>query len=186
MDAENVAKLIEAIASVLQALGWPLIVIFILVYFGKPLKKFLNDVGELTLDIPGIKTNVKVQQKQIEAAALLGAASAKSSSESKGSAESEIQNAREIAGVVGQSLKPKIIRKLSEASVLWVDDNPSNNYYERSALETLGLSFTISTSTEDALEKIRLRKYDVIISDMGRSGDAQAGYTLLEKVSEAG
>lgn len=129
---------------------------------------------------------MKVQQKQMEAAALLGAASAKTTSDTKENTGSEKQNARQIADVVGQILKPKIVRKLSEASILWVDDIPSNNYYERSALETLGLSFTVSLTTEDALEKIRLRKFDVIISDMGRPGDPQAGYTLLEEVRKLG
>lgn len=50
MDIGNVAKLIDSIALILQALCWPLIIIFILIYFGAPLKKFLNDVGELNLD----------------------------------------------------------------------------------------------------------------------------------------
>ncbi len=63
-----------------------------------------------------------------------------------------------------------------------MDDHPSNNYYERSALEALGIHLTVSTSTEDALEKIAINKYVAILSDMGRYPDRQAGYPLLEKL----
>jgi CheY-like chemotaxis protein len=70
------------------------------------------------------------------------------------------------------------------ASVLWVDDEPEHNAFVRDALAPKGIHFTISTSTEDALEKLRVKKYDVIISDMGRPPDPHAGYTLLEKVKE--
>lgn len=64
--------------------------------------------------------------------------------------------------------------------VLWVDNLPSNNRYERTMLHALGMFVDLSTSTEDALAKVAARGgYDVIISDMGRPHDAQAGYTLL-------
>lgn len=32
-------QLIEAISSLIQALSWPLLILFILLYFGTPLKK---------------------------------------------------------------------------------------------------------------------------------------------------
>jgi CheY-like chemotaxis protein len=70
--------------------------------------------------------------------------------------------------------------------VLWVDDRPQNNVYERKAMEALGIRFTISTSTQDALEKLRSRKFDVIISDMGRPPDPRAGYTLLDEIRRLG
>ena len=68
--------------------------------------------------------------------------------------------------------------------MLWVDDRPMNNTYERQALEALGIQFTISKSTEDALERLKRKHYDLIISDMGRPPDERAGYTLLDKMKE--
>jgi CheY-like chemotaxis protein len=70
--------------------------------------------------------------------------------------------------------------------VLWVDDRPDNNNYERQALEALGVKFVISTSTDDALSKLMTRHFDAIISDMGRPPDARAGYTLLDKLRSSG
>jgi CheY-like chemotaxis protein len=67
-----------------------------------------------------------------------------------------------------------------------VDDRPSNNRFERQALEAIGVQIDLSTSTEEALEKIQRQSYDLIISDMGRPPDARAGYTLLDKLRSAG
>jgi CheY-like chemotaxis protein len=69
--------------------------------------------------------------------------------------------------------------------VLWVDDNPSNNFYARRSLQRRGITFTVSTSTDDALGKLIRYHSDCVISDMGRPPDKRAGYTLLEWASKA-
>lgn len=97
---------------------------------------------------------------------------------------SDTEKTREVAGKIDQLVTPKASHQLSQAHVLWVDDNPRNNTYQQAALEELGIRFTISTSTEDALKKVQSEKYDAIISDMGRPPDQRAGYTLLEKLHE--
>ncbi len=187
MNTEQLTKLIEAIATLIQALGWPLLVLFLAVYFGAPLKKFLSDIGEFTFKAGTSGLEATAKRQQIEAAALLGAASASKPNDSSGEkSPPDEEKAKEIANVISQSVKPNSLRRLAEASVLWVDDNPTNNLYERKSLEALGIHFTISTSTEDALEKIRAYKYDVIISDMGRSPDKLAGYTLLAETQKLG
>ena len=117
---------------------------------------------------------------------MLGAASAKSTELPAEQKAPGVENAREIADVVSRAVKPRAVRRLAEASVLWVDDTPANNLYERKALETLGLHFTLSTSTDEALEKLRLNTYDVIISDMGRPPDMRAGYALLQAIRTLG
>ncbi len=67
-----------------------------------------------------------------------------------------------------------------------MDDRPNNNRFERQALEALGVDIELSTSTEDALGKLRRRSYDLIISDMGRPPDDRAGYTLLDQLRGSG
>ncbi len=187
MSVDQFTKLIEAITALVQALGWPLLVLFLAIYFGAPLKRFLSDVGEFSVKAGTSGLEATAKRQQIEAAALLGAASAsKPSDASAPKPPPDEDKAREIANVVSQAVRPKAIRRLAEASVLWVDDNPSNNLYERKALEAVGIRFTISTSTNDALEKLRAFKYDVIISDMGRPPDKQAGYTLLAEKQKLG
>jgi CheY-like chemotaxis protein len=85
--------------------------------------------------------------------------------------------------VLGSAFEmPLPVKMTREPHILWVDDNPSNNVYERRYLEKLGIEFTISISTDDAIGKMVRNHYDLIISDMGRPADPKAGYTLLEEL----
>ena len=82
-------------------------------------------------------------------------------------------------------------KKIARAKLLWVDDQPENNIYPRSAKEAVDIQITLSKSTEDALEKVHSHTYDIIISDMGRQPlnpqapyDNRAGFTLLDKLRD--
>lgn len=66
--------------------------------------------------------------------------------------------------------------------ILWVDDRPDNNTYERNVFESLGFKFDLARSTDEALELLRHSRYGAIISDMGRPEGPREGYRLLEAV----
>jgi CheY-like chemotaxis protein len=66
--------------------------------------------------------------------------------------------------------------------ILWVDDRPDNNAYERRALESMGLGFTLALSTRDALEILSKKRFAAIISDMARKEGPKEGYALLDAV----
>lgn len=70
--------------------------------------------------------------------------------------------------------------------ILWVDDKPDNNLREREAMAAFSVQFDLALSTDEALQRLRASKFDLIISDMGRPGDARAGYTLLQALRERG
>lgn len=70
--------------------------------------------------------------------------------------------------------------------VLWVDDHPENNVYERKAFEAQGVKFTLARSTDEALKKLENNRYGAIISDMGRAEGPKEGYVLLEQLRNAG
>lgn len=115
--------------------------------------------------------------KQIRAAASLAAASAKSDMPAS---EHEIE---QIVDAVRYA--PPIRSAQAEAwrnSILWVDDLPENNVYERTAFEAIGLRITLALSTDEALEKMERSSFAAIISDMGRREGPQEGYVLLEKI----
>ena len=69
------------------------------------------------------------------------------------------------------------------ARVLWVDDRPANNEYERSFLRPRGFVFDNVVSSSEAIEQLLTSTYDLVITDLGRrwSSDrsADAGRTLL-------
>jgi DNA-binding NtrC family response regulator len=66
--------------------------------------------------------------------------------------------------------------------IIWVDDRPENNVYERQALEAMGFEFTLALSTDEALRILSKRRFAAIISDMGRKEGPREGYALLEAV----
>jgi|SRR5579884_551575 len=94
-------------------------------------------------------------------------------------------NTQAVTRQVQRTITPESLQEFAGGSVLWVDDRPANNTYLIKAFERLGISVDLSLSTEDAVAKIDAgRRYDAIITDMGRVGDPQAGYTLLSALRE--
>jgi CheY-like chemotaxis protein len=70
--------------------------------------------------------------------------------------------------------------------VLWVDDRPQNNTFERQAFEAVGVRFTLALSTEQALSLAGQNKFAAIISDMGRREGPREGYALLDALRQSG
>jgi CheY-like chemotaxis protein len=64
--------------------------------------------------------------------------------------------------------------------ILWVDDRPENNVYERQAFEAVGLVFTLSLNTKDGLDQLSRQRFHAVISDMGRKEGPREGYALLD------
>ena len=179
---DNAIKFIDAFTRFLRVLIWPAICIFVLVRFGSALRGFLSNLGELTLKGGGFEASAK---RQMEVTGALVAARL-SRPDANANPETTAKDVAAIGQVVVEGATPEVIRKTRRATLLWVDDRPDNNRYERQALEAMGISITLSTSTEDALEKVKTQNFDVIISDMGRPPDPRAGYTLLDKLRASG
>jgi hypothetical protein len=152
MSIDEATKLVESISKLIAVLVWPAIILFVLVRFGPGIREFFSSVGEFSLKAGGIEASAK--RKQAEAVAALAAA-AVSSPDKATSPTSKVEEARAAATVVAETVTPNLIRRASNAKVLWVDDRPDNNVYERQALSALGVSFVLATSTEEALEKNR-------------------------------
>jgi len=88
--------------------------------------------------------------------------------------------------VVQQMTPPKAIEAGRSNRILWVDDRPDNNIYERQAFQAIGLSFTLSLNTRDALEKLAQDQFAAVISDMGRMEGPREGYVLLDEMRRNG
>lgn len=176
MSSDQTIRLISAVAQLLGVLVWPAVVLFVIMWFRSGLADFLGNLGEFSFKAPGVEATAKRQ----EAAVALGAAVAVRAPGD--GTPGRVADPREIAEALPS---PRDQRRLQGSRVLWVDDRPSNNVFERQALEALGIQIDLSTSTEDALEKIRRRSYDLIISDMGRPPDERAAtrsWTGFEKL----
>lgn len=183
MNIDDGVRLLDAATKLLGILVWPAVLVFALVRFGPALREFVASLGEFSLKGAGFEASAK--RKQAEAAAALTVA-AISRPEASATPEATAREARAAFDVVAEIATPRVMQRAGKSTVLWVDDKPSNNVHERRALEALGVSFVLATSTEEALEKLKRQSFDAIISDMGRPPDPEAGYTLLDKLRADG
>ncbi len=118
---------------------------------------------------------------QMEVVASLTAATAKSENPTS---EAELRKIVEVARVAGPAHAG--IGDGWRNHILWVDDRPENNTYERQAFEAIGLPFTLALSTAEAFERLAQTKFVVIISDMGRREGSREGYVLLDRLRKDG
>jgi CheY-like chemotaxis protein len=181
-SVDDIAKILDSIAKLVSVLAWPALVCFVLFRYGNAMGEFFASLSEFTIKAAGGELTAKRQK--VEAAAALAAADA-SRSGMTGDAD-RASNPREAVEVVADSVTPRVLRKTKGAVVLWVDDRPENNKYERQSLEVLGIRLLLATSTEEALAMLRNHRVDAIISDMGRPPDPRAGYTLLDALRASG
>lgn len=165
---------VEEIADLLNAVAWPLVALTIALMFRAPLKAVLR---REKVEISGpMGFSISARGKDAAAQALVQASGFKGGERlAKATADAGVEVA--VQGVEALGRPPRI---------LWVDDRPSNNSFEVAALTSLGMHVQPSTSTEDALRWIERGPYDVVISDMGRPPDDQAGYTLLDELRRRG
>ncbi len=144
------------------------------------------DARQLQRDSSVAQLTVEQLEKMIVGAVSLAAATIKdnatpSNFDEVGSA------ARNVAGKVLAGFQASQTTR-AEASdnwhkqILWVDDRPDNNIYERKAMEAMGLEFTLALSTDEALQIHSSKRFAAIISDMGRKEGPREGYALLEAV----
>jgi len=149
--------------------------------------------GKVSSDPIANKRNSSVAQLTVEQLEkmILGAVSlAAATSKDKGAPSNFEEVGSAVRGAAGKVLAGF---KASEAAsrdlvdlwhnkVLWVDDRPENNVFERQAFEAMGLEFTLALSTAEALHAHANRKFAAIISDMGRKEGPREGYVLLEAI----
>ncbi len=171
--------------GLLQVIVWPLLALTAFLYFRKPLRKFIDEATVIRLEGAG-GTSALVMERRVEAAISLTAAAYKQMGERTGEGLSSEQM-QDITRSVDRVVTQRAIKRFADARILWVDDHPENNVYERLSFESLGIKVDVARATAEALEKVRAgRTFEVIISDMGRPDDREAGYTLLRALRKQG
>jgi CheY-like chemotaxis protein len=138
--------------------------------------------ADLPINDPQIRSAVRQLSEKIAKAFSRTPAAPPISPRDEVSRESALKRASEI--IKSEETQEDI--KRDRKRILWVDDRPDNNMYERNAMQAYNIDFDLALSTGQALAKIRNNKFDAIISDMGRPPDPRAGYTLLEALRASG
>jgi CheY-like chemotaxis protein len=70
----------------------------------------------------------------------------------------------------------------SIGKILWVDDHPENNVYEKQFFEKHRIAVHPVTTSEDALKLLAIYDYKAVISDMGRGEDRLAGARFVQQL----
>ena len=72
-------------------------------------------------------------------------------------------------------LRAELKAAAGSARIMWVDDNPENNRAVIALLRNLGHRIDVAHSNHDAVRYYSLAAYDLIISDISRSGPGESG-----------
>ena len=72
--------------------------------------------------------------------------------------------------------------KVKRNRILWVDDYPINNESVVNLFEDKNIRFDIALTTKQGLELYKSELYDLIITDMERGDESDAGLTLLKEL----
>lgn len=72
--------------------------------------------------------------------------------------------------------------KVKRNRILWVDDYPINNESVINLFEDKNVQFDIALTTKQGLELYKRELYDLIITDMGRGDESDAGLSLLKEL----
>ena len=70
------------------------------------------------------------------------------------------------------------------ATILWVDDHPTNNRLEIDFVKQHRIAVHLAESTADALKLIAMNRYALLISDLGRGEDRLAGLKMIAAMKE--
>ena len=77
-----------------------------------------------------------------------------------------------------EETKPRTARQ----KVLWVDDYPSNNEAIVDIYSQQGVEFDLALDTTRALEQLSNEEYDLVISDIRRGSEPDAGVQMLREI----
>jgi CheY-like chemotaxis protein len=75
--------------------------------------------------------------------------------------------------------KPKPV----ERKVLWVDDYPSNNEAIIDLYRQQGVEFDLALNTAQALDFLAKKEYDIVLSDIGRGSEPDAGVRMIREIN---
>jgi CheY-like chemotaxis protein len=128
------------------------------------------------------ETYLELQRMRLSAVASLTAAKQTKNQDRMGGARIQIEDV--VRSV--ESAATLVQEGTSNPIVLWVDDIPANNVYERKSLESMGIRFVLSENTTDALNILARQSFGAIISDMGRREGPREGYVLLDALRDRG
>lgn len=160
--------------KIVAGLAWPAVVLVIFFALRTQVRRIFER-EEMDIEVAGLKVHVRDATKQI------------------GGQQTELmQRVAALEAVRGGRSGDDVTLANARTpfSLLWVDDYPSNNAFLIDKFRSDGIDVELSLSTEDALGRIGQRRFNLLISDLGRregtSDNPFAGLDLLKRLSGGG
>jgi CheY-like chemotaxis protein len=184
---DQISKLLEAAGSLISAVAWPALILFIVWRFREPISGLASDVRTAVREG---RATVKAGPAGIEISTAEAAALIQTAEAQRGGGESGEDGGTDKVTMAANAVEEiaEVVNSEPDAGprVLWVDDSPTNNRIEERALRELGFEVRFCLSTDEALLQLSREPFDLVISDLGRPGDRKAGFTLIERMRERG
>jgi CheY-like chemotaxis protein len=168
--------ILQFILQVVQTLVWPAFGVFLVIVLKKPIAALLQKAALTSVELPG---GIKIGLGQLASAAAVGVAIGKQTDGDAQNTETAVQT---VALALSRSAQGDKLHL--RQNILWVDDIPDNNTHLAEAFRSLGYKITLARSTNEALSEFERSSFDLVISDMGRPPDGEAGLTLLRTMKD--
>jgi CheY-like chemotaxis protein len=181
MHEQLAIEITRQIGAIATALVWPVLAFIVLVRAGPALKSALGRLTEFALKGGGVEISAKVAQEIVANISAAEAREVESGGESGlDSPPVPVLRTEAVQKALENAQSPGSLNHLRSAAILWVDDKPNGNFLEMDAFRKLGISIDTALSSEEAEEKLKQRKYDLIITDLRRGDDSNAGLTFIK------
>ncbi|MDO9707761.1 response regulator [Paracraurococcus lichenis] len=133
--------------------------------------------------------SVKIGTNGVEISRVAAAAAAVAAGAATRADRDNPINQSELAANLAQGIevslsRPQNIKKTKR--LLWVDDTPSNNDYLVRAFRDLGVDVVLAKSTQEGENALASESFDVVITDMSRPPEGEAGLAFAKKIREMG
>jgi CheY-like chemotaxis protein len=119
--------------------------------------------------------------KKLSGAELLAALAVQLQDKFLSSLSDDSSESPDLSWMPSLQRRAKVVKPLLTGSrILWVDDHPINNLYERTVLASLGVSIDLALSTDEAQYMASRLTYHLVLSDMSRADNPLAGLDLIK------
>ena len=160
----------------IASLAWPAVVLVIFLTLRDKLKGFFGR-DNLTIKVAGMEISVADATKN------LGSQVA-DIQKKLAEVEQKIGNGAElnkrpvvkrqqstVASKLEENVSPRLNADNGAFSILWVDDYPINNAFIVEQFRSEGIQVQLALSTKEGMTELNNKKYDIVISDLGRQED---------------
>jgi CheY-like chemotaxis protein len=172
----------NGLLDLVRILAWPALILYLSTQFRDAITALLKppESGQSTVKIG--TGGIEITRIASSVASVAVAAGVQAGKEGTDASQEQIAGSISHAVATSLGLAPKqtIARR-----ILWVDDNPPNNMLLAKSFRDLGIEVTEARSTDDAVKLLEgNQKFGLIITDMSRQLDREAGLILLKCLRE--